>query len=168
VRRLAGHTRERYLLYVHSTHGSHGAGRPARGHGAPRSRSAALLLVCIVAIAAASQLTRVMHHALVPHAPCEHGHVAHIALAADQSHARVAGEAHDETQAAVRSSHGPGESHDHCDALAVEQAPLPDVCTAVPSQLLAWELEVQPAGPVQARTAIPLLQLAPKLSPPLA
>ena len=39
---------------------------------------------------------------------------------------------------------------------------------AARAKLLAWEPGVQPAGPIEARTVIPLLQLAPKLSPPPA
>ena len=140
--------------------------RPARRVQARQPLTLTAVIACLVATLGISQLTRVAHLALERHVRCEHGQWIHSSHhdrgdAAEQQHHGHAGAA-----PAVRDEEASIAEHTHCDAVAVAQAPMPDVPDTLIQRCEAWEIHRGMAERAAPASSIPLWLLAPKQSPP--
>ncbi len=148
--------------------------RPARVRRAVRSRLAgaawprtrrswqALLIALGLLLAQGPQL---FHLLLVPHATCEHGDLVEGARAAAGADGGAAARSPDRPQ--IERAHPGSDSHDHCDALAVRHR-LPDMDAPVAEASLLWIAPIEEGGAGAEARPVPLLSLAPKVSPPSA
>ena len=132
-------------------------------------RSILLAALCVVASLVIGGVDRTLHLALVPHTWCEHGeavHEGHDDLDVGRTAARESSPRPD--LPAAGQGHGHGNGHDHCTWGAVQSATVPAVQRDLGATLLRWQLIDDASALTDACTSIPLLQLAPKMSPPAA
>lgn len=152
------------------THGSRHrkAFFPATGATGVRLRNALLVVAYLMAVLASSQLGRVVHLALERHVPCQHGHWVH-APELERADARSddgSGRTVASPEPQLRHDGIAADKHVHCDAVAVEQSPLPTTPDGIAVRLLAWEMVPSVSTGLAAPRGMPLWLLAPKQSPP--
>lgn len=133
-----------------------------------RRISALLAALYLLAGLAIGGVDRALHFALVPHTWCEHGELVdgdRDEPGAVQAVATTSPRRADAT--AVGQGHDHSDGHEHCGWVAVQPAIVLVVQPALPSMLLEWQVLDVASAPTEQRSALPLLLLAPKSSPPL-
>lgn len=125
------------------------------------------LAAFIALLLSGSSLAQTVHFLLIPHAICaEHGELVELGGQADAHH-----EPHEASRSVAISEHGEADAgHDHCEVLArsERELSLPPIASF---ELPAAPRSLEQALPVveeSARHARPLLDVAPKTSPPTA
>lgn len=116
-------------------------------------------LLCLLAALLVTGFGRTIHLVAIPHGTDAAGHLVH--LHATSGKARPPGQA-DERPGAWSER----VQVDDCDLSSLQPAQPPEPGAPMMAARLSWELGVPPRGPANAFAPLPLLLVAPKLSPP--